>query len=136
VDRGEGHEPEGLALAQAQEPGDVVDVGARDDDGADRGIAQRTAGPKGRIVTDLLRQVGRGVEERPGAVIAGDGDARLGARRDARVAVPGERADGTAAIPLREAAAGRGAEDERLRFGAGRRAPSLTYRRTSSSPDM
>jgi hypothetical protein len=124
-----------LALAQAQEPGDVVDVGAREHDGADRGIAARAAGPKVRVVADLLRQVGGGVEQGPGAVIAGDGDARLGARRDARIAVPGERADGAAAIPLRKAAAGGGAEDERLRFGAGRRAPSRAYRRTSSSPD-
>jgi hypothetical protein len=113
----------------------VVDVGAREHDGADRGISRRAAGPKVRIVADLPRQVGRGVEQDPGAVIAGDGDARLRARRDTRVAVPGERADGTAAIPLRKAAAGGGAEDERLRFGSGRRAPSRAYRRTSSSPD-
>ena len=46
--------------------------------------------------------------------IAADGDAGLGARRDAWVPAPGELANGAMAIPLRIAAAGRRAEDDEL----------------------
>lgn len=67
---------------------------------------------KARRGYDLLAQIGRRVEKKPALTIGADCKTRLAAWLDSLIAVPGERADGTAAIPLRKAAARRGTKNE------------------------
>ena len=137
VDRREGDEAKGLAFAQGEEPRDVVDIGIGQDDGRDRRVSSGRARPQLGRRAELLRQVGRGVEENPALAVTGRGETRLGARYNAQVAVPGEGAVGAAAVPLRKAAASRRSEDDGLRFALSRprRAPVSPYGRTSSSPE-
>jgi len=80
----------------------------------------------------LRGKIGRRIQQRPGFPIPADREARLGATFDARVAPPRKIANAAAAVPLREAAARRGPENDRS-CAAQRRGSA--YIRTSSSPD-
>ena len=65
-----------------------------------------------RPPADLPPEIRRGVEEDPSLPVGRGGEARLGARFNTRIAVPGEGAGGTAAVPLRIAATGCRPEDD------------------------
>src|ERR1041385_7582451 len=61
---------------------------------------------------DLLAEIGRSVEKRPASIARGHGEPCLGARFDARVALPGELTHRAAAVPLRKSASGRRPEHD------------------------
>src|SRR3954447_732608 len=62
---------------------------------------------------DLLPNIGRRIDDEPTIAVDGDGQTGLGPRGDSRVAHPNKPANRAAAIPLRNAAAGRRTEDDR-----------------------
>ena len=101
----------------------MIEVAVRQHDRGDRRLADG-ARMQGWERVDLLADVGRGVQENPALVIGGDCDAllRTGARWNrSRADTPAVRAS---AIPLREPAAGGGAEDANA-HGAPRRLAGL-----------
>lgn len=88
----------------------MIDICICEENAGDRTVARRdSAGLQFRRALDLPRQIGRGVDQEPAIIVAGDGNARLRLRRDfsgARVA-----AVRAVTIPLRKAATGRASEN-------------------------
>ena len=81
----------------------------------DRRMARRDFGMKLRIGDDLLAQVGRRGKHDPVFAVGAHGDAALRPLRgQAAVALIGETAILAQAVPLREAAAGRGSKHQKL----------------------
>jgi len=88
----------------------VIEIGISEENAGDRTIARRgRMGLQFWRALDLPRQIGRGVDQEPAIVVAGDGKARLRLRRD----FSGARgaAVRASAIPLRQAAASRASEN-------------------------
>ena len=113
AERGRGAvDRKGLALAQMQQSGNLVDLGAGQHDRFDGTAAHLPLRLQHRRRLKLRAQVRRSVQQRPAPAIGRDGKARLRALAHARIALPCQTADGTPAIPLRIAAAGRRAEDD------------------------
>ena len=100
-------EREFLALAQIEQAGDLVDLGAGEHHGRDRAVAQSLARLEHAGGGELGAQVGRGVEQRPVRAVGRHGYARLGAKLNPVVALPSEATDRATAIPLGIAPAGR-----------------------------
>ena len=94
-------------------------------------MAQR-AGMQRGISGDLLPQIGRGADDQPGLTVRRSGDARLRGGGDLRIRRASARAARAAAIPLRHAPAGGGAEHQQrqraLRLGAPARLQSSLER--------
>jgi hypothetical protein len=95
-------------LAQQQESGGVVDLRVRQQHARDRRRADAAALRVERL--ELLTEVGRGVDQEPGPVVAADREGRLGPRSRAFTRARG-LARLAAAVPLRKAAAGGRAQD-------------------------
>ncbi len=105
-------EREGRALAHRQQPGDRIDLAIGQDHAGDRAVAELAGlGVKLRRRDQLLAQIGRGVDQKPVRAVGADRDRGLGAPQFGIFAsrLPAHR---TSAIPLRNAAAGRGAQDD------------------------
>jgi hypothetical protein len=103
---------EGLALAQGQETGNLIDLGAREHNGRNRAAARILLRLQDGIGGNLSTQIRRCIEHDPMPLIGGYGKACLRARRHARVASPCELANRTSAIPLREATTCRSTEND------------------------
>ncbi len=105
-------EHEGRTLAHRQQPCDRIDLAIGQDHAGDRAVPELSGfGVKLRRRDHLLAQVGRGVDQVPVRAIGADRDRGLGAAQFGMFAscFPAHR---TSAIPLRNAAAGRGAQDD------------------------
>ena len=102
-----------LALTQAEQAGDMVDIGIGQHHGADRRRTQRRIGARlqFRRLGDLLQYVGGGVEENPIASVGRSREARLRAPVHASDPVAGRAAQPVVAIPLRKTAARRSSND-------------------------
>ena len=96
-------------LAQHHETRRMIDLGIDEDDGADRGVANRAPRLQIGEGAELRPDVGGGIEQHPVLAVP-DRDRRLGAGlcRDRALAQAGAVA--AVAVPLREAAARGGAE--------------------------
>ena len=103
---------ERLTLPQAQQAGDLIDLGAGEDHGFDRASTrsharmQRLGSPK------LLREVGRGVDQDPVFAVRRDREACLGARPNAYVTRPCQPACRATTVPLRKTSPRRRAEHD------------------------
>ena len=64
----------------------MVDVAVRHEHRVDRRVAQALPRVQTGVVDDLLADVRRGVHQEPAFPVGGDGEARLGARPDPRIA--------------------------------------------------
>src|SRR5262245_11701880 len=115
---------ERLALAQAEEPGHMIRIAICDQHRGDR---RRAPSPSAVVDTcgkrlerrsceDLLAKVRRSVEDQPRTAVERDRQARLAARLHPPASLPGEAADRAAAVPLRNAAAGRRTENDGLQM--------------------
>ena len=111
-DRRRGVEIEPMALAQAQEPGDMVDVTVGQHHRGDRAVPGRCLRVQCRRGKDLLAQVGRGVEQHPALVVGRNRERALGAPARRGILPPGTCSDRAGAVPLRIAAARRRAQDD------------------------
>jgi hypothetical protein len=88
----------------------MIEIGICKKDAGDRTIARRSrTGLQFRRALDLPRQIGRGVDQKPAIIVAGDGNARLRLRRYFSGARGAAVCAGT--IPLRKAAARRASEN-------------------------
>ena len=96
-------------LAQQQEPGGVVDLRVGQQHARDRRRADAVDALRAERL-ELLTEVGRGVDQEPGPVVAADRERRLGPRSRAFTRARG-LARLAAAVPLRKAAAGGRAQD-------------------------
>jgi len=102
----------GRALAHRQEACHGVDFAIGEDHARDRRVAQRAfPGVKLRRADQLLAQVGRGIDQEPVGAIGAEGDGSLRALQF-RVVGPRGPAHLASAIPLRNTAAGRCAQDD------------------------
>ena len=102
-----------LALAQRQQPGDLVDFAPGQHHGLDRAAPQRSPRVQCRRAIELGFQVRCGVQDRPLLAVGRNGNAGLGSRPHSRVARPGQATHVTSTIPLRITAARTGAENDR-----------------------
>ena len=102
---------EGGAFAQVQEARHGVDVAVGQHHRGDGGRAQSGGGLERRRGLDLLTEVGRGVDDHPALTVRREGDRGLRRGQSRLVARPRPPAGRAGSVPLREAAAGRGAED-------------------------
>ena len=100
-------ERERLALAQIEQAGDLVDLGAGEHHRRDRAVAQSLARVERAGSGELGAQVGGGVEQHPVRAVGRYGYARLGAKLNPAVALPSEATDRATAIPLGIAPASR-----------------------------
>ena len=69
-----------LAFAQAQQAGDLIDLGAGQNHGFDRAAARAGAGLQRRRLPICGAQIGRSIEQDPALAVSGDGEAGLCAR--------------------------------------------------------
>ena len=95
-----------MAFAQRQQATDVVDVGVGQHHVADRTVARRTAGMQGIDCGNLLPDIGRAVQETPGAAVRRNRQPGLGAALYTGIARPGELTNAATAIPLRTTTTG------------------------------
>ena len=142
VDHGQhtagGVEGEGLPLAQVQQACDRIDIRAGEDDALDRRGAQAAARVKDRTRMDLLAKIGGGVDQEPALAVAAHGERGLGSRHGLGVAGSRTTTRLGVGVPLREAAAGGGAQDDgfhgdRRRLSRGREAAAIRDRQKRRS---
>ncbi len=105
---------ERLHLAHHQQASDIIDVAIGREHALDRRMARRDFGMQRRIVEDLLAQVRRRRKHHPVFAVGAHRDAALRARGQAAVPLISETAIRAQAIPLRQAAAGRGTKNQKL----------------------
>src|SRR3981189_31403 len=105
------------AFAHRQQPGYRVDLAVGQDHARDRAVAELAIfGMKLRRRSQLLAQIGRGIDEIPGLGVAAYRNRGLGASEFGIFAsrLPANR---TSAIPLRNSASRRGAQDDDAKHG-------------------
>ena len=101
-----------LAFAQRQEAGDLIDLGAGQNNGGDRAVARAGARLQRRRRQQLGAQIGRSIEQNPMLAVSGDSEASLRTRLNPRVARPSEPTHRTPTIPLRKSTTRRCTEDD------------------------
>ena len=90
----------------------LIDLAAGQQECLDGAAARAAAWMQYRRPPNLLRQIGRGIDENPILAVGGDGETGLGTRPNPWIAGPGQLADGAAAVPLWEASTRRRAKHD------------------------
>src|SRR3954468_13613725 len=88
----------------------MVQVAAREHDACDGCVSQTSWMQLGEGF-ELLANLGRSVDQKPGTAVSADGDRLLRARAGAQLTAPNAGAIRTAAVPLRKAATSSRAQD-------------------------
>ena len=94
-------------FTQHVQTGGVVNLRVHQKNGADGGVSQRARRLQCRKASNLLQDVGGGIEQDPILGVAADGNGRLSACDEAWIALTPGIAIRTVAVPLRKSAAGR-----------------------------
>jgi len=112
LDGGRRKKEEGLEFAEVEEAHEGVDIGGREEDATDGRAGGFAFGwSELRRGQDLAAEVGGSGKEKPDGAVGREGDLGLGAQSGLKVAGAEAAAVAAGAVPLREAAAGGGAED-------------------------
>ena len=112
LDGGRGEEEEGLKFAEMEEPYEGVDISGREKNAADGRTGGFAIGwSELRRGEDLCAKIGRGAEKEPNGTVGRESELSLAAGLGLELTRAEAGAVAAGAVPLREAAAGCGAED-------------------------
>ena len=118
-DRRRGDDLQGVAFPEKKETENMVKIGVGQQDSLDQArtrTERAVAGMKLRKGVDLAAKIGRGVDEKPGMAVRGNGEPRLG--QGGNPARPRFEAIKAMTIPLRQPPAGGGAEESDANRGS------------------